>query len=116
MDTDSEKGAKWLSAHRPSLPKAAQGDGFPVCANMKKWPPLTTEDLNEISKENFVKTDKKRASKEQIDEDANDASLVIGPNSVWSLATSESWLVQQLTEAELDDVRTVSSFTELDTG
>ncbi|XP_072315175.1 uncharacterized protein ehbp1l1a isoform X3 [Eucyclogobius newberryi] len=115
MNTDNKGGGtpptSWdlLDKRSCSVPLATQDDGFPVWARFKKWPPLTAEDIpNENSEDNEKKIEKV--------EEANEVSLVIGQESVGNLEKSEGWLVQQLTEAEQDDVKTVLTCTELDTG
>ncbi|XP_055012734.1 uncharacterized protein LOC129409870 [Boleophthalmus pectinirostris] len=115
MNTDKKVGGaqptSWdlLEKRSCSVPLSTQDDGFPVWARFKKWPPLTAED---IPNESFEETEKKTEKAEEVKE----VFLVIGQDSVCSEEDSEGWLVQQLTEAEQDDVKTVLTCTELDTG
>ncbi|XP_055085236.1 uncharacterized protein ehbp1l1a isoform X3 [Periophthalmus magnuspinnatus] len=110
MNTDKKVGGaqptSWdlLEKRSCSVPLSTQDDSFPVWARFKKWPPLTAKD---IPNESFEETEKV---------EVKEVSLVIGQDSVCSEEDSERWLVQQLTEAEQEDVKTVLTCTELDKG
>nr|XP_020450565.1 uncharacterized protein LOC109957211 isoform X2 [Monopterus albus] len=93
-------------------PTTDSDDGFLICSSMKKWPPLTEADITEISKENGEQVEEQEASLDQWD--TKEKSLP-GQDVQTSLYT-ESLLVRHQTEAEQDEVLTVSSSAQLDKG
>ena len=88
-------------------------DGFLVCASMKKWPPLTEADITEISKEDGEKVAEQEAS---LDQRHEKESSVTGQDSVQTSVYIESLLAGHQTEREQDEVRTVSTSSQLDKG
>ncbi|XP_037615260.1 uncharacterized protein ehbp1l1a isoform X4 [Sebastes umbrosus] len=88
-------------------------DGFLVCASMKKWPPLTEADITEISKEDSEQVEEQEASLDQWH--TKERSLT-GQDSGQTSVYIESLLARHQTEIEQDEVRTVSTSSQLDKG
>ncbi|XP_042256474.1 mucin-17 isoform X4 [Thunnus maccoyii] len=93
-------------------PTTDSDDGFLVCASMKKWPPLTEADITEISKEDGEGVEAQEASLDQWH--TNERSLT-GLDSVQKSVYTEGLLRHQ-TEGEQNEVRTVSTSSQLDKG
>ncbi|XP_026209107.1 uncharacterized protein LOC113157714 isoform X3 [Anabas testudineus] len=82
-------------------------DKFVVCSSMKKWPPLTEDDITEITKEDDEKLEEQQALLNQCQK--KERSLT-GHYSV----CIEGLLAKHHTETEQNEVRTVSSSLQLD--
>ncbi|XP_067379474.1 uncharacterized protein ehbp1l1a isoform X13 [Channa argus] len=93
------------------LSTANTDDGYLVCANMKKWPPLTEADIMEISKEDVEQVGEQEASLNQCY--TYERSLK-AQDSVQTSANVESMLAKHQTEAEKIEVKTVSSSVQSD--
>ncbi|CAK6968618.1 uncharacterized protein ehbp1l1a isoform X9 [Scomber scombrus] len=94
-------------------PTTDSDDGFLVCASMKKWPPLTEADITEISKEDGEGLEAQEALLDQLH---TDERSLTGPDSVQKSEYTESLLMRQQTEGEQNEVRTVSTSSQLDKG
>lgn len=93
-------------------PTTDSDDGFLVCASMKKWPPLTEADITEISKEDEVL----EVQEASLDQMHRDKSPLMGLDSVQKTEYTESLLMRQQTGGEQDEVREVSTSSQLDKG
>lgn len=94
-------------------PTTDSDDGFLVCASMKKWPPLTEADITEISKEDGDGLDAQEALLDQLH---TDERSLMGPYSVQKSEYTESLLKRQQTEGEQNEIRTVSTSSQLNKG
>ncbi|XP_068164840.1 uncharacterized protein [Antennarius striatus] len=88
-------------------------DDFFVCANIKKWPPLTEADIPGISKEDIEQVEEQ---KPPVDQCNTKAESLTGQDSVQASVYIESLLANHQTETEKEGVRTVSMSSELDKG
>ncbi|KAG7495850.1 hypothetical protein JOB18_006471 [Solea senegalensis] len=100
-----------VSDQSTSSPSSATDseDGYLVCAGMKKWPPLTEADITEISKEDGEQLEGQEASLSR-------ESSLTGEDAVRRFTDSESLLARYETEEECDEIRTVSSSSQLNSG
>ncbi|XP_044041124.1 mucin-17 isoform X13 [Siniperca chuatsi] len=94
-------------------PTTNSDNGFLVCASMKKWPPLTEADINEISKDEIEQVEEQEAALDQWH--TKERSLT-RQGSVQTLVYIESLLARHQTDTEQDEVRTVSTSSQLDKG
>ncbi|KAL7375270.1 hypothetical protein ABVT39_014511 [Epinephelus coioides] len=94
-------------------PTTDSDDGYLVCANMKKWPPLTEADITEISTEDDEQVEEQDAS---LDQQHTKEKLLTEQDSGQTAVCIESLLVRHQTETEQDEVRTVSTSSQLDKG
>ncbi|XP_067435298.1 uncharacterized protein ehbp1l1a isoform X8 [Thunnus thynnus] len=92
-------------------PTTDSDDGFLVCASMKKWPPLTEADITEISKEDGGV----EAQEASLDQWHTSERSLTGLDSVQKSVYTEGLLRHQ-TEGEQNEVRTVSTSSQLDKG
>ncbi|XP_034412580.1 uncharacterized protein ehbp1l1a isoform X8 [Cyclopterus lumpus] len=94
-------------------PTTDNDDRFLVCASIKKWPPLTEADITEISKE----ADSEQAEEQVafLDQWHTKERSLTGQDSHCTVYI-ESLLARQQTETEQDEVRTVSTSSQLDKG
>lgn len=102
---------KWVSdrSRSPSLTSCSDDEHL-VCSSMKKWPPLTESDIDDIS----------NASEEQIiePEDAHDQYLekegrLSGENIVQTSLLAEGLLEICKTEEEDSEIKTVTPSSQL---
>ncbi|XP_049425539.1 uncharacterized protein ehbp1l1a isoform X5 [Epinephelus fuscoguttatus] len=91
-------------------PTTDSDDGYLVCANMKKWPPLTEADITEISAEDGEQVEEQEAS---LDQQHTKEKLLTEQDSGQTAVCIESLLAR---ETEQDEVRTVSTSSQLDKG
>ncbi|XP_049922739.1 uncharacterized protein ehbp1l1a isoform X6 [Epinephelus moara] len=94
-------------------PTTDSDDGYLVCANMKKWPPLTEADITEISTEDGEQVEEQDAS---LDQQHTKEKLLTEQDSGQTAVCIESLLARHQTETEQDEVRTVSTSSQLDKG
>ncbi|XP_051285533.1 uncharacterized protein ehbp1l1a isoform X2 [Dicentrarchus labrax] len=94
-------------------PATDSDDGFLVCASMKKWPPLTEADITEISKDNSEQVKEREAA---FDKWHTKERSFTGQDSVQTPVHVENVLVGHQTLTEQDEVRTVSTSSQLDKG
>lgn len=94
-------------------PTTDSDNGFLVCASMKKWPPLTEADINEISKDDSEQVEEQEAALDQWH--TKEISLT-GQDSVQTSVYIESLLARHQTETERDEARKVSTSSQLDDG
>lgn len=94
-------------------PTTDSDNGFLVCASMKKWPPLTEADINEISKEDSEIVEEQETA---LDQCHSKERSFTGQDSVQTSVYVEYLLARHQTETEQDEVRTVSSSSQLDKG
>lgn len=94
-------------------PTTDSDDGYLVCANMKKWPPLTEADITEISAEDGEQVEEQEAS---LDQQHTKEKLLTEQDSGQTAVCIESLLARHQTETEQDEVRTVSTSSQLDKG
>ncbi|XP_040887350.1 uncharacterized protein ehbp1l1a isoform X2 [Toxotes jaculatrix] len=122
-DTDTEHNIEYPTSAEPYMwnlvgdrstspsPTTNSDDGFLVCASMKKWPPLTEADITEISKEDGEQVEEQQAP---LDQWLTKEGSCTG--HVQTSVYNESLLARCESEAEQDEVRTVSSSSQLDKG
>lgn len=94
-------------------PTSDSDDMFLDCANMKKWPPLTEADITEISKDDSGQVEEQETAFDQLH--TKERSFT-GQDSVQTSVYNESLFARQQSETEQDEVRTISSSSQLDKG
>lgn len=94
-------------------PTSDSDNGFLVCANMKKWPPLTEADITEISKDDSGQVEEQETTLDQLHTKMRSFT---GQDSVQTSEYNKSLLTRQQSETEQDEVRTMSSSSQLDKG
>ncbi|KAM8747164.1 uncharacterized protein ehbp1l1a isoform 4-T4 [Acanthopagrus schlegelii] len=94
-------------------PTSDSDNGFLVCANMKKWPPLTEADITEISKDDSGQVEEQETALDQLHTKMRSFT---GQDSVQTSEYNKSLLTRQQSETEQDEVRTMSSSSQLDKG
>lgn len=91
-------------------PPPNNDEGIMVCANMKKWPPLTEADISEISKDDGERVEEQEADVEMKED------LFKEQESVWESGDAENVLAELQTEAEQGEVQTITVPLQLDEG
>ncbi|XP_047192521.1 uncharacterized protein ehbp1l1a isoform X4 [Scophthalmus maximus] len=94
-------------------PTTEKDNGHLVCAGMKKWPPLTEEDITEISKEDG---EQKEGREICVDQWHSKTRSLAGEDSFQTMVNNDSLLARHETESEQIEVRTLSSSSQLDKG
>ncbi|XP_035531308.1 uncharacterized protein LOC118338169 isoform X3 [Morone saxatilis] len=94
-------------------PAPDSDDGFLVCASMKKWPPLTEADITEISKDNSEQVKEQEVA---FDKWHTKKRSFTGQDSIQTPLHVENVLAGHQTVTEQDEVRTVSTSSQLDKG